>query len=179
MKWFMFALVFMVLSLSASAPISGQPVITVKFGLNETHITTRDYPYKSMRMGASIAIPTHNRHGLQFGIDYVRKGEIGLEIAYIEFSGLGTVLVISSSHGLSLSILAGPAVAIKIGDDDIIRLKAVDLGIVGGVGMQMPIFKTTTLKTEVLYTRGIRSISENPHLKNRVLSFSVGFGFSI
>ena len=177
MKCFMATLALMILSLSA--PVLGQPIITVKLGLSKTHLSSRDYPYESMRAGASVAVPTHNRYGLQFGTDYVRKGEIGLEISYIEFSGLGAVLVISPDHGLSLSVLAGPAVAIKIGDNDITKLKVVDLGIVGGVGMQIPVFGTKTLKAEMLYTRGIRSINENSYLKNRVLSFSVGFGFSL
>lgn len=118
------AVVIVVLSLSA--PIFGQPVVALRWGGNMSKIggsLHQGPPRKTMRIGASVNIPIKNRISLQAYADYARKGSdkdyiyyyhIGLLIDYIELSGLGVFKIFAPSRGPSLSILAGPTIAFKI-----------------------------------------------------------------
>ena len=209
MKYFVGILVLMI---SYSAPIFGQSIVAVRGGTNLTNIRGTEVANtvrKSVRMGVSIVIPIRGRFSLQFGGDYVPKGgfsdhfpNLELNIDYIEFSGLGTITIISPRRAPSLYILAGPTVAFKVrneGEDPLERryrkypfeFNTLDFGIAGGIGMQMAFYDGIIGKAELLYTRSIRSINKTsfyaydlsggPEVKgimlNQALFFSIGFGF--
>ena len=75
MKYFVGILVLMI---SYSAPIFGQSIVAVRGGTNLTNIRGTEVANtvrKSVRMGVSIVIPIRGRFSLQFGGDYVPKGD--------------------------------------------------------------------------------------------------------
>ena len=212
MKYAMSILVLLIMSYSA--PVFGHPIVTVRWGGNLTKLgglVSFSQPRKSISMGVSVAIPIRDRFNLQFGGDYVPKGvrddlhygHLILDIDYIEFSGLGIVTIISPRRAPSLSILAGPTVALKVrneGEDPLARrygggsfnFKTLDFGISGGIGTQMAISKAMIVKAQLRYTLGIRSINktvfyvinaqdraEKRGLTNHAISFCIGLGFPV
>ena len=177
MKYFMTVLVLAIVC--HSAPISGQPIITVRFGINKTRFNTGlpEYINRSVRRGASVALSTQKHYNLQFSIDQVEKGDPGWEIDYIEFSGLGILTILSYHCGASLSILAGPTMAVKF-REEYYKSRLLDIGVAGGVNLKISISEAMALQTEFLYTRSIRSIHETYHRTNRVISYCLGLSFS-
>lgn len=138
MKYFVGILVLMI---SYSTPVFGQPTFTVRGGVNATTLsaartvnltTSSGNVFKfsplgqgqrrraSIRIGAAVVIPAWNRLSLQFGGDYVQKGadeslrDYEVNIDYIEFSGLAIIALISPRRAPSLSILIGPVLAFKV-----------------------------------------------------------------
>ncbi len=195
-----------------SIPVFGQPTLAIRGGVNLTtirgHVVHLGEPRPSIRMGAAVVIPIRGRFSLQFGGDYVPKGagdnisfdNLELNIAYIELSGLTVLTLISPRRAPSLSILAGPTVAFKVrnaGKNPIARrywknrfeFKTLDFGITSGISTEMAISEAMTVKTELLYTEGIRSIRKtvvyNPNysvenaagMTNRAIAFCMGLGF--
>ena len=69
------------------------------------------------------------------------------------------------------------------------KFNILDFGFAGGIGTQMAISETITLKTEVLFTYGLRSVNKTifydpnysevapAYMENRSISFSIGLGF--
>lgn len=203
MKYFMSILVLVMVSYST--PVFGQPTLTVRGGMNLTtfggSVMMPNSARASIRMGIAVVIPVWHRLSLQFGGDYVPKGvrdinrEFKLNIDYIEFSGLAIITLISPRRAPSLSILIGPTLAFKVKTKnegsvaesywywgDPLEYSAWDYGIAGGIGTQMAISEAMTVKAELLYTRNSRSINKttsfNPaNVTNRAISFTIGLGF--
>ena len=204
MKYF----IFILLMLSCSASAFGQHTATVRWGFVMTKIDGDSYfsglsitPRKSVRIGASIDVPIRDRLSLQIGGDYVPKGAedpalygsgVKLHIDYIEFSGLGVFWLLPPRRTPSLFMLAGPTVAFKVRADEknfFLRtypenysqdLKAMDFGIAGGIGAQIPILKAIAIKAELLYTLGIQSVNNATfNMKNHAISFCIGLGFPV
>lgn len=197
-----FISILILAALFYSTPIFGQPTFAIRGGANLTTfggdgaVVYPSVARKSIRIGASAVIPIRGRFSLQFGGDYVPKGlilifdDLNLNIDYIEFSGLGTITLISSRRAPSLSLLAGPTMAFKVrveGEDQLVnrywenrlKFKTLDFGVTVGIGAKMAISKTMTFKADLLYTEGIRSLSRegNDAITNRAIAFCVGLGF--
>ena len=211
MKYFISILILA--AISYFTPIFGQSTLAIRGGVNLTNlggnIVHSNNPRRSIKMGASVTLPIQDRwFSLQFASDYVPKGgkdnssfdNLELNIDYLEFSALTVIRLLSFRRASSLSILAGPTVAFKVrneGEDPIARryrkdrfeLKTLDFGIAGGMGIEMPFSEAMTVKAELLYTEGIRSINKtvvyNPNysekdaagMTNRAIFFQIGLGF--
>ena len=212
MKHFMSILVLL---MAFSTPVFGQHTVSVRWSGNLTIITGLHggTAHRSIGIGAFVSMPLQNRFSIQVGCDYVQKGitndsyynSLSLVLNYLEFSGIGVVAILSPRPTFSLSILAGPTLAIKVnhrGEEplskrfnrDPFEFHTLDFGITGGVGLQTKI-QEMIIKTELRYTRGIRSINKSTfyileldyenetvieelgRMKNQAISFSISLGF--
>lgn len=205
MKYFMTTLILLVLSF----PVFGQQAVNVRLGYGlakiEGYPIMPGQPRGSTRLGGSIDIPVRERSGLQIGGDYVRKGAKGHEyedseirIDYIEFSGLWAFYL----RKPSLFLIAGPTIAFKVrseGEGHItpdFEFKAVDFGIAGGIGTQVPIGERATVRTEILYSGSIGPTNKThlyyprqnrdgtttelrQSLRNHAIFLLVGFGTTL
>ncbi len=209
MKYFMCILIL--IAVSYPTLTFGQPSIAIRGGANLTtfggDVTHVHGSRRSLKIGTSVAISIRDQFQLQIGGDYVSKGaklyfldESEIKIDYVEFSGLANIALISPRRAPSLSILIGPTVAFKVrseGEDQIatrywidrFMFKTLDFGITGGIGTEIGIFKIMVFRTELLYTRSIRSTNvtviydpnyseeEPTNMTNRTISLCIGLGF--
>lgn len=201
-------------------PIFGQTTIGIQGGMSRATIGGEDASEEGVDMGArtgikvgvSATIPILEGFSLQLGSNYVQKGSqvdidddffdidnfsVGLNLDYIEFSGLGIAKLAQPGGPASIYVLAGPAVAfnvkcggvVAIGDEDgsatikvdcddaDIKTRSVDFGITGGIGTEMMISEGMTFSVELLYTLGVKSVSEDDDIKNRAIALQIGVGF--
>ena len=139
-------------------------------------------------LGASANIPVRDRLGLRLDAGYVQKGTesegdselagLGFNLDYLELSGLGVVKLGSPGSQASLYVLAGPSMAYLTncevwaegrdweGDRfsasascDEESTKSIDLGVTGGVGVEVPISQQMRLSIDLQYTAGLLTSS--------------------
>lgn len=199
--------------------IFGQTTIAIQGGLSRATIGGDDASEEGVdvdarsgiKVGASATIPIQDKFSLRFGSEYVQKGfqgdiddffgidnvSFGLNLDYIELSGLGAFNLMPSESTASVYMLAGPAVGINVkcevvagdgsttvkedcGDEDL-DTKTLDLGITGGIGTEMAFSEGMTFSVELLYTLGVQSFSsiEGDDIKNRAITLQAGVGFPI
>ena len=212
--------VMALVAMNFPTPIFGQTTLAIHGGMSRATIGGDDASEEGVdvdarsgiKVGASATIPIQDKFSLRLGSEYVQKGfqgdidddffgidnvSLGLNLDYIELSGLGVLNLMPSESAASVYMLAGPAVGINVkcevvaGDgsttvkgnceDEDLNTKTLDLGITGGIGTEMAISEGMTFSVELLYTLGVQSFSsiEGDDIKNRAIALQVGVGFPI
>lgn len=152
-------------------------------------------------IGVSAGIPMSERFGLHLGAGYSQKGfsasgfgaDITTEIDYLEFTALAG-LPLSAGERVSVHLLAGPALAFKLscqasanflgeslsddcGDD----AKSMDVGLAGGVRLEIGLSEKIGLSLGALYNLGLVDMDDSEGsaaTKSRVLTLQAGVVFS-
>jgi hypothetical protein len=145
--------------------------------------------------GVALAIRGEETVGLETGLFYAGKGVAGgeqgssvaVDLDYLEVPVLLRV-ALPEAAGIVPRFLLGPAVAWRARcrvaiasdgsdalsvpcDDGGIRTRAVDFGLVGSIGVSIPVSGIVSLTFDCLYNRGLRSISAvGTPTKNSVIS---------
>ncbi len=153
-----------------------------------------------LNVGASLTMPVSSTLGFQIGASYAQKGatdssggiDATLALDYIEVPLLLRI-GIPSTGSLSAHLLAGPAVSFEAkctakGSSGGVNvsvdcgqlaaaIRTVDVGAMGGVGLDIGAAGKTSVSIDVLYNFGLTSIVGNGvDTKNRALTIQAGVG---
>ncbi len=194
--------------LSIPLPLSAQKALSLHVGSSMSTFGGSDLGNPSMRtgvtVGASYTLPLFGVFGLQFGGSYVQKGakdvDLGInapttmDVNYFELPLLLRIGV-PTSGAFSAHALIGPAVGLKSNcrlkvpyytgnviawdcEQANVEPKGVDLGAMGGVGVDLIATEGLQLSLDVLYDLGISLIDKRgADTKNRNLVIRFGVGF--
>jgi len=194
----------LVLLLSGAALSEG---LTLGFmgGLNLANVTGDDVENNEIKLcfggGAFLNIPFSDLFSVQPELLYMMKGvkfgddtapdlDFGVRLSYIDFPVLARV-AIPTNGPITPCFLAGPYVGFNTGaeaylEDEVIDikddLKSTDFGLVIGAGLDYDL-GSGSLILDARYCLGLTSIdddsTESQDVKNTVISFMLGYGFSI
>ena len=161
--------------------------------------------------GASATLPLSHSLGLRLEGSYVQRGaswsdgklgDVSAMVDYVQMSALGRVSIPLVGSRISVHMLAGPALAretsceVKVDyalqpitlagectDEETYNpTHAIDVGVVGGAGVQLGVVGRTALSLDFLYTYGLRSIYAGEldrTVHNRAITVQGGLVFSI
>jgi len=128
--------------------------------------------------------------GVKYGDDILPDFDVGLRLSYIDFPVLARV-AIPTNGPITPCFLAGPYVGFNTGaevyiEEDVTDMKdytkSTDFGLVVGAGLDYDL-GCGSLIFDARYCLGLTSISddssESVDVKNAVISFMLGYGFSI
>lgn len=103
------------------------------------------------------------------------------------FGQLGDKVRPKVMAGPTIGFLVGGKQKLEVGDETIAEvkskdiLKTFDIGVHGGLGLNLRLTRNTWLNTDVTYYHGLRDIHKNDDLdwKNRNIAWNVGVAFGI
>lgn len=206
MKKLMFVLMVAAMTVFAASPLLAEGMMFgVKGGLNLSNVTGEDAGESSMKIGAVggafLCYSITEIFAIQPEVLFTMKGakgdEDGTEVAwkvnYIEIPLLLKVKLPTEGN-IKPALFAGPALGLlmsaKAEDEDMKdNMKSMDFGIVAGAGIGYKMEKGV-LFAEARYEVGLGTvydlddatledweITEQPDVKNSVISIMVGYGF--
>ena len=161
--------------------------------------------------GASLTLPLSQSLGLRLEGSYVPRGvtwsdpklgDVSVRVDYVQLSALGRVSIPLVGSRISLQLLAGPAIAREMSCEVQVDYAlqpitlagkctdeatynpthAMDVGVVGGAGVQMGVMGRMGLSLDFLYTYGLRSIYAGEldrTVHNRAMSLQAGLVFPV
>ena len=166
---------------------------------------------KGIAAGASATLPLSRSLGLRLEGSYVQRGatwsdgklgDVSARVDYLQLAALGKVAMPLVGSRISLHLLAGPALGRgmscevkveyalqpitlegKCTDEETYNpTHAIDVGVVGGAGVQVGLAGRTALSLDFLYTHGLRSIYAGElerTVHNRAMTIQGGLVFPI
>ncbi len=203
-------LVLATIALASASPraAAAQTKLTVSGGVNRATVAVDVEdgidPGSATRLalGLSAEIPVAERLGLHLGAGYSQKGfglsafgaSVTMELDYLELTALAGVPF--GEGRVSVQLLAGPAMGFKVscqvigsfegeeeredcGDD---AVKAMDLGLAGGVRLEIGLSEKMGLAVSGVYNLGLLNVDDSGaegSIKNRVMGFKAGVVYSI
>lgn len=161
--------------------------------------------------GASATLPLSQSLGLRLEGSYVQRGatwsdgklgDVSAMVDYVQLAALGRISLPLVGSRISLHLLAGPAVAREMScevkveyalqpiilagkctDEETYNpTHAIDVGVVGGAGVQVGVAGRTALSLDFLYTYGLRSIYAGElerTVHNRAMTIQGGLAFPV
>jgi hypothetical protein len=191
----------------AMVPVSAQRVLGLHAGVSVATLHGSDITGASSRVGvnigASLTFPVAHVLGIQVGADYAQKG------AKVDVPGVGTgtfavdyiqvpVLLrvgIPSAGAFGAHLLVGPSVSLQAkcsvkasgggvsGSVDCssagVDTKTVDVGAMGGVGVDLGLPGKLDISVDALYNLGFSSIAKDGDAKTRAFTIQAGVGFPL
>ena len=200
----------LLISFSLAAPLAGQSMMILSAGTNIANWGGADalspgatmYQKSGMNLGVSVLIPITDNMGIQLGGSYSSKGKregdggviSRIRMDYFEVPVLLRTRLPSYGTALTYHYFVGPAVAFltkcSVASDPSapqtscteadLLVKNLDLGVLGGVGVDVEVSDAFTLVIDVVYNFGLSSIDKAGNdVKNRAFTMQAGIGFPI
>ena len=174
-----------------TAQLAAQATLAVRGGASIVDSRT------GLNLGASVTFPFLGNLDLQASGAYVQRGatatgpggSVIFAIDYVEISGLLSIGV-PLGGAISPHFLVGPAFAFKTGcelegspsscADVDVNIQWIDVGAVGGMGVDIGTSGAISITLDVLYTAGLVPIEkEAGNARNRTWSILAGAALSI
>ena len=178
--------------------------------LTDVRIDSRELR-RGIQPGVSVEVPLSGVVDVAFGADYLHRGstatllqlgDVEYRIQYLQVSTVGKVSVPLVGSPLSLHLLAGPAAALELSCERETRLvlqpvtflidcddpasatstKALDFGLLGGLGTRYGATGKLALSLELIYSYGLTSILKSERdttARNRAMTVRAGLDLSI
>lgn len=156
-----------------------------------------------MFVGLAATIPVSDRRfGLQFGGRYAQKGggsrhgvDRHIHTEYVEFMALARATLSDDRDGVSVHLLAGPALGLLVGcrfdvehfdrgdalncDQAWVHYRRLDVGLAGGAEIDIGLTDSVKARLGALYTHGLSDISKadergDDTVRNRSLTIHAG-----
>lgn len=188
---------------------TGPTVVSLRAGLNVSTFGGGDVIVGldhrvGANIGAGLTIPMTETLGIFLGASYSQKGakppvdlgaDLALTVDYLEFPALLRLAMIPSEGSVGAHVLLGPVMALQVncegrgsvGSFDLsvscdrlnLDTKTFDIGVAGGLGLDMQATERATVTLDVLYNLGLASIEDGVDVKNRAWTIQAGIGVPI
>ena len=160
-----------------------------------------------VRVGVSAAVSVSEGFGIRFEGNYVQAGgryaladiatnerfDVGIDLDYFRLAAMARAAFPLENHRAAVYLLAGPFVGFRIGcsgalaaegvsvsvpcDESEIDLPTTDVGVSGGIGIEVGVSSDMGVALEALYDVGLQDLEDG--MQNRVFSFVAGLVFSL
>lgn len=202
------SLLFLI-SFSLAVPLDGQSMMMLNAGTNIATWGGEDavspgatlYQRTGLNVGVSVLISITDNMGIQLGGAYSSKGKkegdggaiSRIRMDYFELPVLLRATIPSYGTAFSYHYFLGPALAfltkcsvtspsasLKTCSETDLLMKSLDLGAIGGVGVDVEVSDAFSLVVDVVYNFGLFSIDKaGKDIKNRAFTMQAGVSFPI
>ncbi len=195
-------------SLPALAQDAGLHLTVARASLSSTDAAK---PAMRIGGGVSLEVPFTDHVGLRTGVSFARKGmrfggtltqdgtssplEADLYVDYIELPALLRIGIPIEGRARP-HVLLGPALAINVVcaleidveetsptdcSDALIRMRNLDIGLTGGLGVALTSGRGVSLRLDALYNLGLRGVLDDAgaEAKNRTITAQAGIAFPL